>query len=1525
MSYPTIDAPNFMENLLKRKEFYSLKIDPGYNFRDPAEGVNLGPLADRYLKLHSHQLFVKNFMSPNTPFKRLHLLHGTGCHPAGTKILTSNGRLVCVENILPGDKLLGDNRDIRRVTKLLRGYDAMYRINLESGDSFDCNHDHLLTLKFGDICADVPLGIFITMPEYVKKFARMFRAPINLQAVDVRGVVSPFKAGADADCQRPVDEIYKYNSNGVQLTYLRGLLLQSVNNTVSGSRDFIYDVAFMCRCLGLHAAISTLNASTLTAVDANASTLNASTLTANNNVSADGAGASTLTATSVSADGAGAINALKLTVGASALNTNTSISTPKYLSTSAPTGISAGQYSLKISEQPVEETFTISRLETAKYYGFSVDGNGRYLLDNHIVTHNSGKTLAAVSIANEFISVYKRMYAAAVTRIGIGRRHYVELDRATPSVFVLGFSGAKGAFIRELLDFPEFGFISLSEHDQLVKLRQSAMSGLPDDMNTLREYTNMIKRRVQNKSKDGFYKFFGYDEFVNRLFMTDKISLTDIETDVNARIRNGEKITLENAINELIASGKIQVNQQLVSMFENSLMICDEIHNTYNKDMKNNRGVSIQYILDKVPSVRFLSMSATPINNSPSEVVELINYLNDTKTQKSDMFANPRTLRDDALDKISKLTFGKVSFLQKVDLKYYPKREFVGKYVRVPVSVAGLQAGDEIPYIKFTECPMSEFHQHSYMDHVARENPANPSEYFTIPTDGYSIYDIAFPNPASDTVGLFRSSDTKNKIQNALSEWRDSKLVYVKKIPSGVSLAGGFLRAENISTYSTKYRKMLDILNEIILSSAGNPDRVSKVMIYHNRVRMSGVLLIQEILRENGYLDEGTEPTDGTVCCVCGKRKIDHEPAVDSTTGNTAALAAGNTTGSTSNNTNATPAASVYGHKFVPSRFIMVHSDIDRTTMEQSITKYNAPDNIHGMRYQILVGSKIMKESYNIKDTQHMILLSMPSDIPTFIQVIGRCVRTNSHSRLPQDQRKVDIHILVSVINSSYPHNSLISPELYRYIDKLNIYRVIQQIEREINKTTIDADIHRDIIMSPELMKQYFPNGSTVPVDTLGNLYFEPAYKLPVIKAQDLNLSTFTAYKHYNTEIRTIVYIIKRLFMREPVYTYDELFAAVKKPPIGVEANPALFSEGNFVIALNHLVTPSTQIISDEKVSRTESYFMERLFDQNEKYIYMSRIKHQIVPVGGYYILFPVTETNGRDRVNVDVETYLRTNVQLVGISIPVRDFVKHSKENVNYNVLRAQFVEKYIHADECTMFTLLTEYSADFQQAILQEIITAPEPALADLYKKIIHLYDKFKVLIYVSDIERYKDVVKHFKNGTLPTVSTPIGYISAKSVKIYRQTEGWFEVSKTTLNRQVNYKENDTIVGYLENAPDHMKFKLRKPIQYIREDIRRDIMEKQSKSGEYTSKTRSRAITGDTRLVERGIVCSTKNKHELLRILANLGVSVSKLDRKQVRIKKLCWLIKMRLLENEIKERQRDTKNKWLYSWFDQIPNLV
>ena len=767
----------------------------------------------------------------------------------------------------------------------------------------------------------------------------------------------------------------------------------------------------------------------------------------------------------------------------------------------------------------------------------------------------TGKTLAAIVVSQTFIRMYHKLYTTNIARLG--RK---DPDAISPMVFVLGFGGTKAAFVRDLLNYPEFGYISVQEKEELKVRVKIAESGLADDIKYLKDYISQIKRHITNKNRGGFYKFMGYDEFVNKLFVSDTIKLIDLEAEIKQRNLQGENITLEDIIYENIKKGTIKVNKTLINTFENSLLICDEIHNTYNMNMKNNRGVAIQYLLDTVPSLRFLSLSATPVNNSPTEIIELMNYLisPDKKITKKEFFMNSRNLYPGKLEELGRLSVGKISFLQDTNLKYFPRRIFKGTPLILNEPIEEFKAGDSLPYLLFIECPMSELHHNTLVAYSnelkAKEesklaieinvsvedeltDTAQERDTYGIPTDGYYIYDTVFPNPESESVGLFRSIDIRNKISTASQVWRDTNKINIKKFSTiNDIITGDFLSKDIIGKYSTKYKTLIELVYKIIKESDNDSTKVQKIMIYHDRVKISGVLLIQELLRANGLLDEFSDPIDTTICCICCTVLKNHTT----------------------------------DHQFKAARFVMAHSDIEKTVMDVSLNKFNSPENRNGLNYLILVGSKIIKESYDFKDIQNLILMSLPVNIPTMLQVFGRCIRKNSHILLPPEQRQTKISILISTSNSnSQSGPTILSPEVKRYAIKLSDYLIIQRIERELNSNAIDSDIHRDIIMPPELKETYMRNGQIV--DTIGNLYFEPKNTVPT-NSSEISTITFSSYRYHEEEIRTIIYIIKRLFMGEPIWTYNDLWNAVKSPPIGIEINPKLFSEDNFVICLSILM-----------------------------------------------------------------------------------------------------------------------------------------------------------------------------------------------------------------------------------------------------------------------------------------------------------------------------------------------------------------
>tara|TARA_Y100000389_G_scaffold204794_1_gene259708 strand:- start:3258 stop:6056 length:2799 start_codon:yes stop_codon:yes gene_type:complete len=72
----------------------------------------------------------------------------SGCFASNTPILMYDGTLKNSQDIKIGDKLIGDDGNIRNVTHLTQGYDKMYRIEQNNSENYIVNSEHTLVLYY---------------------------------------------------------------------------------------------------------------------------------------------------------------------------------------------------------------------------------------------------------------------------------------------------------------------------------------------------------------------------------------------------------------------------------------------------------------------------------------------------------------------------------------------------------------------------------------------------------------------------------------------------------------------------------------------------------------------------------------------------------------------------------------------------------------------------------------------------------------------------------------------------------------------------------------------------------------------------------------------------------------------------------------------------------------------------------------------------------------------------------------------------------------------------------------------------------------------------------------------------------------------------------------------------------------------------------------------------------------------------------------------------------------------------------
>jgi len=136
---------------------------------------------------------------------------GTGCHALGQRILMFDGSMKRVEEVRVGDLLMGPDSHPRKVVSLIRGKGKMYKVVPVKGEPFVVNEDHVLSLvrtnttsnapkkeyasrsKRGEV-VDESLKDWLKWSKKRKHKYKLFRAAVNFRKKDLP--LDPYLIGA---------------------------------------------------------------------------------------------------------------------------------------------------------------------------------------------------------------------------------------------------------------------------------------------------------------------------------------------------------------------------------------------------------------------------------------------------------------------------------------------------------------------------------------------------------------------------------------------------------------------------------------------------------------------------------------------------------------------------------------------------------------------------------------------------------------------------------------------------------------------------------------------------------------------------------------------------------------------------------------------------------------------------------------------------------------------------------------------------------------------------------------------------------------------------------------------------------------------------------------------------------------------------------------------------------------------------------------------------------------------------------
>ena len=128
---------------------------------------------------------------------------GSGkCHSKGTKIIMSDGNIKKVEDIKEGESLMGDDSTPRKVLSTTKGKEKLYEIIQKNGESYGINESHILSLRVSNNLnneykknqiIDIPLLDYLSKNKYVQIGMKGYKVPVNFKEKEI--TIDPYYLG----------------------------------------------------------------------------------------------------------------------------------------------------------------------------------------------------------------------------------------------------------------------------------------------------------------------------------------------------------------------------------------------------------------------------------------------------------------------------------------------------------------------------------------------------------------------------------------------------------------------------------------------------------------------------------------------------------------------------------------------------------------------------------------------------------------------------------------------------------------------------------------------------------------------------------------------------------------------------------------------------------------------------------------------------------------------------------------------------------------------------------------------------------------------------------------------------------------------------------------------------------------------------------------------------------------------------------------------------------------------------------
>ena len=629
-----------------------------------------------------------------------------------------------------------------------------------------------------------------------------------------------------------------------------------------------------------------------------------------------------------------------------------------------------------------------------------------------------GKTCAAITVCESYLEAYpgRKVYIVAPPNIQEGFRRTI--------------------FDKEGLRMPKKG---RNSHRGCTGDIYLSLTNTYDEKDI-----RVIESRVA-KAVRGRYEFFGYTSFYNhirRLLMKIPAGKSADETETMKR-----KILQTEFSNRCIIIDEAHNLRDIVSATTVDAKEEDDLDDVTPQDTAESKGGKrltpyLKQVLEVSEGITLLLMTATPMYNSYTEIVFLLNLLlindkfptldiNDIFDQKTQSFNRERGGR--AL--LGKVASCYISFMRGENPLTFPLRLEPSADQKLAAWPRRRPSGEPIPSDERERVIKLPCVGASFSPEVDALYKGKVDEIISS-AEGLGITNTDLLIQAGNWIFPSESED-EDILSRVRQDGFDATFEKEKRgnIVQFRAATADWLLLENLPKASAKCAALIDITN-----------KAKGVVFVYSRFVPSGALSIALALEANGYtnatraplLMNGNQRPNGRQCALCERSERGH-----------GSIAADETHG-------------VAAHSFKPAKYVLLTgSEEISPDNAAAINASRSSKNIYGEEVKVIIGSQIAGEGLDLRYVRNVIVFDSWYHLNKLEQIIGRGIRNCSHAALSEEKRNCTVTLLVN----KYLESDMESIDMYSYRTALKKAIVVGNVTRVLKENAMDCTLNREAIL----------------------------------------------------------------------------------------------------------------------------------------------------------------------------------------------------------------------------------------------------------------------------------------------------------------------------------------------------------------------------------------------------------------------------------------------------------------------------